>query len=1069
MKSRLFCRMRSTLATLFAVLLGFGLAGPPAAPAQSVDTTKLAGLDTRSIGPAGMSGRVTAIDVVASDKDVWYVGTGSGGLWKTTNGGTTFEPIFDDVQAVSIGDVTVHPDNPDVIWVGTGEGNPRNSATGGDGVYRSLDGGDTWTHVGLEETRSVHRLLVHPDDPEVAYAGAQGATWGYNEERGVYKTTDGGESWEKILYVNEKTGVGDMTMDPQNPDKLIVAMWEYRRWPWFFESGGPGSGLYVTHDGGQSWTELDHEHGLPNDTLGRMGLAIAPSNSDRVYAYVEKDDNALFRSDDGGHTWSEINDSKSIGDRPFYYADLRVDPQNPDRVYSIHSTITYSKDGGESFESLASYSRIHPDHHAMWIDPADPSFIINGNDGGLAISHDYGQTWRVPGNLPVSQFYHINVDNAFPYHVYGGMQDNGSWKGPNRVYRSGGVRNAYWSKVGFGDGFDVVPDPENPRYGYSMWQGGNLMRFDAETGGFEYIRPQPDSVIDPTEKQMRYNWNAAIAQSPHDPNTVYYGSRKVHKSTNQGDRWTTISPDLSTDNPEWQRQMKSGGLTYDVTGAENFTTIYDIAPSPVEEGVIWAGTDDGQLHVTRNGGTTWTAVIDNVEGVPEHTWVQQIRASKFEAGTAYVVFDDHRRANWTPYVYRTTNYGAEWTRIVGPEDVDGFALSIVQDPVAQDLLFLGTQYGLYLSVDGGRSWTQWTHGYPTAQTRDLAIQERERDLVVGTFGRSAYVLDDIQPFRAMAQQGTGVLGDTMRVFQAPTAHLVEQGTHIGAHTGGQAVFEGENESSGAMLTYNVTRPDTSEVSNPPEEATIHITDTAGDTVRTLHGPAEEGLNRTTWGLNRTGVRQPGTSEAEAERRDGAPAGPQVAPGRYTAHVTYRGHTDSTMVQVRPDPRVDGSMTEAEREARRALYDRLMARTETATEAADRIRAAQRTLDEVMSQLEGRSDSTAAQARSTGQAMADSLDSLLHAFVPKEYEGIVDTPTLVTSRLGQVGFYLGTEGDGPTETERIVLERAEQRLRVVLDRVNAFFADDWPAFKRAVKKANPSFFEKQEPIEMEAMN
>ena len=1053
--------MRFSRATAFFAALLIAVAAWPL-HAQQVDTSKLAGIEPRSIGPAGMSGRVTAIDVSPTNDNVWYVGSGSGGLWKTTDGGTTFTPIFDDQSATSIGDVTVHPNNPDVIWVGAGEGNPRNSATGGNGVYKSVDGGKTWTHLGLKETRSIHRLLVHPTNPEVAYAGAQGATWGYNPERGVYKTTDGGETWEKILYVDEKTGVADMVMDPENPNKLFVAMWEYRRWPWFFESGGPGSGLYVTHDGGEDWTELDQDDGIPEKTLGRMGLAIAPSNPDRVYAYVEKDDNALFRSDDGGDNWREINDNKAIGDRPFYYADLRVDPQNPDRVYSIHSTITYSIDGGKSFETLASYGRIHPDHHALWIDPEDPSFLIDGNDGGLAISENYGETWRVPGNLPLAQYYHINVDNAFPYHIYGGMQDNGSWRGPNRVYRSGGVRNVYWEKVGFGDGFDVMPDPENPRYGYSMWQGGNLMRYDAETGGFEYIRPQPDSVINPKEKQLRYNWNAAVAQSPHDPNTVYYGSQHVHKSTDEGDSWTAISPDLTTNRDEWQRQQESGGLTYDVTGAENFTTIFDIAPSPVQEDVIWAGTDDGQLHVTRDGGETWTNVVDNIDGVPEHTWIHQVKASKFDAGEAYVVFDNHRRADWTPYVYHTTNFGEDWERIVGPGDVDGYALSIVQDPVVEDLLFLGTQLGLYFSLDGGDTWTQWTHGYPTAQTRDLAIQKRERDLVIGTFGRAAYVLDDIQPFRALAQRGTGILNDSMHVFQAPTAYLMEQGTHVGAHTGGQAVFEGENEIDGAMLTYSVVKPDTSEVKNPPEEVTIHVTNAQGDTIRTVMGPAADGLNRTAWGLRRKGVRDPGTTKQEAQRRDRQPAGPSVTPGTYTAHISYRGHTDSTMVQVRPDPRTDG-LTPDEREARQAMYDRLMARVEKATEAADRLRSAKKTIEQINSQLEGREDSTAAQARTEGQAMADSVDALLHNILPKEYEGIVDDPTLVDARLGQVGFYLGTEDDAPTKTERIVLERAEQRLRMALDRINAFFEDDWSAYKQTVEAANPRFFDDYEPI------
>jgi len=1051
---------------ILGALLAFICNIPVPAEAQDIDTAKLGDLEPRSIGPAGMSGRVTAIDVVDGNHDVWYLGTGSGGVWKTTNGGTTFTPIFDDQPATSVGDVTVHPDNPDVIWVGTGEGNPRNSATGGNGVYRSLDGGDTWTHVGLEDTRSIHRLLLHPDDPDVAYAGAQGATWGYNEERGVYKTTNGGESWEKILYVDEKTGVADMVMDPENPNKLFVAMWQYRRWPWFFRSGGPGSGLFVTNDGGKTWDERTEENGLPADTLGRMGLAIAPSNPDRVYAYVEKDDNALFRSDDGGRNWREINTSEKIGDRPFYYADLRVDPQNQNRVYSLHSTITVSNDGGTSFETLASYDRIHPDHHAMWIDPSDPSFILEGNDGGLSISHDYGETWRVPENLPLAQYYHINVDNAFPYNVYGGMQDNGSWRGPNRVYRDRGVRNVYWEKIGFGDGFDVVPDPENPRYGYSMWQGGNLMRYDAETGGFEYIRPQPDSVIDPRERQLRFNWNAAIAQSPHDPNTVYYGSQHVHRSTDEGETWTAVSPDLTTDNPEWQRQLKSGGLTYDVTEAENFTTIFDIAPSPVQEGVIWVGTDDGQLHVTRNGGQSWTNVVDNIADVPEHTWIHQVRASPHRAGEAFVVFDNHRRADWTPYVYKTADFGQSWDRIVGPEDVDGYALSIVQDPVVEDLLFLGTQLGLYFSLDEGETWTEWTAGYPTAQTRDLAIQTRERDLVIGTFGRAAYILDDIQPLRTLARRGPQLLADTMRVYQAPVAYLAEEGTHIGAHTGGQAVFEGENEPSGAMLTYSVAKADSNEVTGPTETATIRITTPSGDTIRTVRDSVVSGLNRTTWDLRRTGVRGPETTKEEAQKADEEPAGPEVSPGTYTALVSYRDHVDSTRVQVRPDPRIDG-VTDDEREARQALYDRLMSRVKTATTAADRLRKAQETVAQVKKQLGDREDSLAVEARETGAVLSDSAEALLHEIIPKDYEGIRDDPTLVDSRLGLVQFYLGTEREAPTETDRIALERAERRLQMLLDRVNRFFQEEWASYRAIVEEASPSLFDEYTPIEMSA--
>ncbi|MDX1546370.1 MAG: glycosyl hydrolase, partial [Rhodothermales bacterium] len=699
-----------SLGWLGVMALGAWLAAAPA-HAQQLDTTKLAALQARAIGPAGMSGRVTTVDVVRHDPDVIYAGTASGGLWKSESGGIGWVPIFDDQPVASIGAVAIDPTNPDVIWVGTGEGNPRNSQTNGNGVYKSLDGGATWAHLGLEDSRNIHRILVNPQNPDVVYVGAQGPAWGETDERGVFKTTDGGATWEKILYLNERTGIADLVMDPQNPNKLIAAMWEFRRWPWFFKSGGEGSGLYVTFDGGQTWTERTSDDGLPAGELGRMGLAIAPSRPNVVYAFVEAEkDNALYRSTDGGRTWAKTRGPGPVGNRPFYYADIYVDPVNENRVYSIHSTVTLSEDGGDTFKPFVGWE-VHPDHHAWYIHPDDPDFIIDGNDGGLAISRDRGETWRFVENLPLAQFYHVSVDMEVPYNVYGGLQDNGSWKGPSQVWRAGGIRNAYWQEVAFGDGFDVVSVPGDPRYLYAMSQGGNLRRVDVMTGEQKNIKP-----IHPDGEFLRFNWNAAIAQDPFDPNTIYYGSQHVHKSTDRGDTWTLISPDLTTDDPEKQKQIDSGGLTYDVTQAENFTTIVAIAPSPLERGVIWVGTDDGNVQLTRDGGQTWTNTVGAIRGVPEGTWVPQIRPSKHNPAEAFVVFDNHRRNDWTPYVYRTADYGRSWTRLAGEGDVWGYALAIDQDPVAPDLLVLGTEFGLYVSIDGGEAWTKWTHGFPTVST-----------------------------------------------------------------------------------------------------------------------------------------------------------------------------------------------------------------------------------------------------------------------------------------------------------------------------------------------------------------
>ncbi|MEE8137620.1 MAG: hypothetical protein V3T81_01920, partial [Thermoanaerobaculia bacterium] len=609
-------RPRRSLSVAFSLLL---LALPLTA---KIDPKLLAGMAARSIGPAAMSGRIAAVEALGSDPDTIYVGAATGGLWKSDDGGLTFEPIFDDQPVASIGAVTVFQAAPDIVWVGTGEGNPRNSSSVGNGIYRSLDGGRTWTHLGLEKTEKIHRIALHPSFPSTAYVCALGTTWGENPERGVFKTVDGGETWDKILYVDERTGCGDLEMDPSNPMKLFAAMWEHRRWPWSFKSGGPGSGLHVTYDGGSSWTKLTPEDGLPEGELGRIGLGVARSNPKIVYALVEAagDKNLLLRSDDGGDQWKTVADSadQRIGNRPFYYADLRVDPQDPDRVYSLWSLISVSDDGGKSWEVLVPFREVHPDHHALWINPNDADHLLEGNDGGVYVSHDRGKSWRFVRNLPVAQFYHVRVDTDTPYHVYGGMQDNGSWRGPSEVWENGGIRDQHWQELFFGDGFDVIPDPNDSMQGYAMSQEGYLARWNLRTGERKAIRPAPPCTEEGECVELRFNWNAGLAIDPHDPTgrTIYFGSQYVHKSTDRGETWQIISPDLTTDNPDWQQQAEAGGLTPDVTGAENFTTILAIAPSPLKPGLLWVGTDDGRLHITRDGGGTWTSLEKNLRGVP---------------------------------------------------------------------------------------------------------------------------------------------------------------------------------------------------------------------------------------------------------------------------------------------------------------------------------------------------------------------------------------------------------------------------------------------------------------------
>ncbi|HEX2550554.1 MAG TPA: hypothetical protein VHK64_03090, partial [Nocardioidaceae bacterium] len=535
--------------------------------------------------------------------------------------------------------MAVDPSNPDVVWVGTGEDNVRNSVSVGDGVYRSLDGGRTWRHLGLEKTERIAKVLVSPRDSRVAWVGALGQAWGENPDRGVFKTEDGGRTWRKVLYVDERTGCADLAVDPSNPNRLYAAMWDYRRWPWFFRSGGPGSGLFTSDDGGETWKRVTEDDGLPKGDLGRIGLAVAASDPRIVYALIEAEKSALIRSEDGGRTWKPVNSDVDVNPRPFYYADLRVDPKDPNRVYRLATALTVSTDGGRSFQPLAAFREVHPDHHAMWIDPTDPNHLYEGNDGGVYESRDSGVSWRFIANLPVPQFYHVRYDMAVPYNVYGGLQDNGSWKGPSDVWENGGIRNQHWQEVDFGDGFDTVPDPKDPMRGYAMSQEGFLIRYDLRTGERKDIKPAAPQ----DGEELRFNWNSAIAIDPFEPETLYFGSQYVHKTTDRGETWTVISPDLTTDNPDWQKQDRSGGVTIDASGAENFTTLIALAPSPVGRGVLWAGSDDGRLHVTRDGGKTWTSVEKTVRGVPANTWIPHIHPSTYDAGTAFVVFDNHRR------------------------------------------------------------------------------------------------------------------------------------------------------------------------------------------------------------------------------------------------------------------------------------------------------------------------------------------------------------------------------------------------------------------------------------------
>jgi len=1019
------------------------------APAQKLDMTRFKGMSARSIGPAGMSGRVTAIDVVLSDPTIIYAGTASGGLWKSTSAGIHWEPIFDDQPVASIGAVAINQTVPDVIWVGTGEGNPRNSQNSGNGIYKSLDGGRSWKHLGLEMSRNIHRILLHPRNPDIAYAAVIGTAWADTKERGVYKTSDGGASWEKILYLNQRTGIGELVMDPINPDKLIAATWEYRRWPWFFKSGGPGSGLHVTYDGGQTWTQRGPEDGLPKGELGRIGIAIARSRPNVIYALVESKKNALYRSDDGGYKWKKVAD-KNIGNRPFYYGEIYVDPINENRVYNIYSRVSVSNDGGKTFEQLAPFN-IHPDHHAFWIHPTDPNFLIDGNDGGIALSRDRGENWRFVENLPLAQFYHINVDMEIPYNVYGGMQDNGSWRGPSRVWRRGGIRNSYWEELAFGDGFDVVPDRSEPqRYGYAMSQGGNLRRYDLKTGGNKLIKPiHPDGVF------LRFNWNAGIAADPFQDKTLYYGSQFLHKSTDRGNSWQIISPDLTTNDPEKQKQLESGGLTYDTTQAENYTTILAIEPGPMEEGLIWVGTDDGNLQLTRDGGANWEKI--DVEGLPDGSWICQIRASSYNAGEAFVIADNHRTNDWAPYVFHTDNYGATWKSLVSADQVPAFVYALAQDPVAPNLLFLGTEVGLYLSIDTGKTWTKWTHGFPTVPTMDLVIHPRAHDLVIGTFGRSAYVLDDIRPLRTLAQKGLDILDAPLQIFPVPDTYQATYRQASGTRFAGEAEHQGQNRERGAQITYvyNPPKEDVEKNKEEKDKGKIKVEILEGDTViRTTTFKAKPGVNRSSLPLIRRGVRR--VSQPKPKKPDAPePGGMQLLPGSYQVRLSKGEDSVTAPFVVHPDPRIEVSTQDRQewqrlQEKALDLQQRLLAQT-------DRLRDARATLKRITGRLSKRKDDEAKKIKEDAKKIKKRIDQLIETVNQKEAQGILRDPSKLGRVVGQPRGYLRSLGT-PGATDKLVVTQAEDALKPFEDLVEAFFKNDWQGFRDQVEKANLSLFD-----------
>ncbi len=819
-------------------------------------------LRARHIGPALMSGRINDLTTHPTNQRIIYAGTAGGGVWKSNDAGTTFVPIFDD-YCQSIGAVALDPNDPDnVIYVGTGETWTRNSVSVGDGLYKTTDGGATWNKIGFETSERIANIIVNPNNSNEIFVAVLGALWSDSDVRGVYKSSDAGATWTKLLYINQRTGCADLAMDPTNPNVLYASMWEFRRTGWSFESGGDNSALYKSIDGGKTWNKI--HNGFPNGQLGRLAIAIAPSNTNILYTVIEAEEDArkgLYRSDDAGENWKQLNNDFGITVRPFYFSRIVVDPKNPDVVVKGGLSGSISRDGGKTFKNLGN---MHSDIHDIVFDINDSDRLYVGTDGGVYRSWNGGTTMEIVENLPLSQFYQISVDDEEPYNIYGGLQDNGSWYGPSKA--SGGIEARNWNSIGGGDGFRVLKHPTKNII-YSEMQGAeNVWRYDTEHDLAKTVQPLAQKGY----PKLRFNWNAPMAISEHQPDRFYMGSQYLHKSENMGDTWEIISPDLTTNDPAKQNQSDSGGLSMDNSGAENHTTIFTIAESPLDENVIWVGTDDGNVQVTINGGKTWTNTVANITGLPKNTWTYHIEASVFDKATAYAVFDGHTTGDMNPYVYKTTNFGKTWKSII-TDDVVGFARNIQEDLVNPNILFLGTEFGLYITLDGGLNWSKFTKNMPSVAVHFIAMQKKTNDLVMGTHGRGIIIIDDVSPLREITPE---VLKKDVHFFKNEPTVMTRSSGFSGAF-GSETQFRGENPPGGVQIKYLLPKRHTF------GKMTLEIQDMEGNTMTTLNPGKSKGINMINWYYS---IKPPKVATGKTFSFGGFTA-PRVKAGTYKAVLT----------------------------------------------------------------------------------------------------------------------------------------------------------------------------------------
>ncbi len=1024
---------RLSIRSVLAFMAVWALAAPRTVEGQNHDLGAVASsLDWREIGPAIMGGRITDLAVNEANPAHFFVGTATGGLWKTMSHGQEWEPVFDDQSTSSIGAVTLAPSNPNVVWVGTGEPQNRQSSPYGAGVYRSTDGGGSWTFLGLEDTRHIGSIVVHPTDPDVAWVAAVGHLWGPNAERGIYRTTDGGASWEHVLFIDEHTGAIDLVADPADPRTMYAAMYQRQRTAFGFSAAGSGSGLYRTLDGGDSWEELTN--GLPDGDKGRIGLDVYRRDGNLVYAIVESsgEGRGIYRSEDRGESWSKMSGTNP---RPMYFSLIRIDPNDPERIYIGGVSFGRSDDGGKTFRQGDAAPGIHVDHHALWVDPANSNHLVLGSDGGLSTSWDRSEHWRHINNLALGQFYEIGVSMEEPYTVCGGLQDNSSWCAPHNTLSDYGIRNADWEDVSGGDGFYNKIDPTNPNIIYTESQGGNVVRHDRRTGEATRIRPVARPTADDEDRSYRFNWNAPIHISAHDPSTVFMGANHLLRSTDQGMSWSEASPDLTRQIDRDTIPIMGARVTEETLsqhdGQSNYGTITTIGESPANAYLIYVGTDDGNVQVTRDGGEKWTDVTPDSRLVPDLTYVSSVVPSSSFEGRVYATFDGHWADDYRPYVAVSNDYGSSWQMITGGLP-DESVNRIREHPRTPELLFLGNEVGVFFSPDAGNGWHRLDGNLPTVPVDDIVIHPRDNDLILGTHGRSIWILDDVGPLEELSS-----------VMMAPSHLFAVRDVAIQNVRGGWPfwgdVFQGANPQSGALVRYMVGHPTVSADtdSDGDDSVTLRVEDASGAVVRSLDASQEPGLHEVVWDLRSDAPYAAGENNegggGRGGRFRGPPQGPMVMPGTYTISLLANGVEASTEFQVLPDPRAE--FAARDRAARQAALMSLHELAEPVFEAGRQVRALESRVSEIQDLIGDRTGLPETLKEEVDE-LASEIDSI---------QADLATVQRVVSLSGQI------QGSrtAPTADQLWQIDQAWEDATDVIERLNAVIEIALPTLNRTL--------------------